>query len=198
MSHLSIIERAASYLTLKSNRPSASEVVEALLTAEQIARKEKIQYSLEQLLGTWRLCFITGTKRVRQKTSSFLGSGRYIPEFIKIELTYTHSSDSTIEQRAIVKNCVNIGSLKLTLTGPIKLLAPKNILLFDFTFLEVKFLGIKLYDGYIRGGKEKASKFSTQKIAQQAFFAYFLVTENAIAARGKGGGLALWSRIDAE
>jgi hypothetical protein len=196
MSHLSIIERAASYLTLKSNRPSASEVVEALLATEQIARKEKPQYSLEQLLGTWRLCFITGTKQVRQKTSSFWGSGRYLPEFIKIELTYTHSSNTTIEPTGIVKNCVKLGNLQLTLTGPIKLLDPKNILLFDFTFLEVNFLGIKLYDGYIRGGKEKASKFDTEKIARQAFFAYFLVTENAIAARGKGGGLALWSKID--
>jgi hypothetical protein len=198
VNYLSILERTASYLTLKSNRPSASEVVEALLTAEQITRKEKLQYSLEQLQGTWRLCFITGTTRVRRKTGSFWGSGRYIPEFIEIELTYTHSSESEIEPRSIVKNCVKIGSLKLTLTGPIQLLAPKNILLFDFTYLEANFLGIKLYDGYIRGGKEKADKFDTEKIARQAFFVYFLVIEKAIAARGKGGGLALWSKTDAD
>ena len=29
-------------------------------------------------------------------------------------------------------------------------------------------------------------------IAKLPFFAFFLITENLIAARGRGGGLALW------
>jgi hypothetical protein len=33
------------------------------------------------------------------------------------------------------------------------------------------------------------------KISKQAFFTYFYVSEEAMAARGKGGGIALWSRV---
>ena len=41
----------------------------------------------------------------------------------------------------------------------------------------------------------KEESFYTDKISHQAFFAYFYLSEGAIAARGRGGGLALWSRV---
>ena len=46
---------------------------------------------------------------------------------------------------------------------------------------------------YIIKNSENASEFFYEKpIAKLPFFVFFLVTENMIAARGKGGGLALW------
>ena len=54
--------------------------------------------------------------------------------------------------------------------------------------------GLKLYQGYIRGGKDRENNFDNQTLKQQAFFTYFLVEDNYIAARGKGGGLALWTK----
>lgn len=191
-----MLERAAHILNSKSVKPPALEVVEALLTSEQVARKEKLQYSLQELIGTWRLCFITGTRRIGRKTGSFLKQGRYIPQFIKIELTYTQTKSLSIDTVGTIENNINLGVFKLTLTGPVKFLAPKNILVFDFTELKVNCLGIKLYDGYIRNGEAKETEFYTAKISKQAFFVYFLVTKTAIAARGKGGGLALWSRAN--
>jgi len=47
-----------------------------------------------------------------------------------------------------------------------------------------------VYSGEFRGGKEK--EIYDQPIAKLPFFAFFLVTEDFIAARGRGGGLALW------
>lgn len=188
-----ILDEAVNLSLTRSLLPDPSAVVETLLKAERQARKEKVNYSLEDLIGNWRLCFITGTKKTRQKAGIVLGAGSYIPQFIQISLKYYHpNSESTEEVR--VQNSVKFGFLTLSLTGPIKFLAPKNILVFDFTTMTIWFLGVKLYDGYIRGGKEKEAKFATEKLSKQAFFVYFLIQNNLIAARGRGGGLALWSK----
>ncbi len=184
-----ILDRTTDLSLTKSSLPSPSELVDALLAVEKMARKEKTSYSLEDLIGIWRLRFITGTKKTRQKAGIVLGAGRYIPQFIQISIQYyRHNSTSAVR----LENSVKLGFLTLSLTGPVKFLAPKNILVFDFTTITVRVLGVKLYDGYIRGGKEKEAEFEAEKIANQAFFVYFLIQNNLIAARGKGGGLALW------
>ena len=84
--------------------------------------------------------------------------------------------------------------MQLSLTGPVKFVAPKNILAFDFTRMKIKLLGLTLYNGYIRDGEAKEANFYDERISKQAFFAYFYITDSAIAARGRGGGLALWSK----
>lgn len=190
-----ILQRAANYFDNKTNSPSASEVVTALLEAEKIAKKEKITYSWSNLIGSWRLCFVTGTKKTRKKAGVVLGAGRYLPRLVKISLNYS-SPEESLENQGKVENCVEIGSLKLSLTGPVKFMAPKNILAFDFTRIKVKLLGLTLYEGYIRDGEAKEASFYSDRISKQAFFVYFYITDSAIAARGRGGGLALWSRIN--
>ena len=188
-----ILQQATNYFTDRTNLPSASEVVNSLLEAEKITKKEKISYRWDDLIGTWRLCFVTGTKKTRKKAGIVLGAGRYLPRVVKISLNYLQKEESLTNQ-GNVENSVEIGGLQLSLTGPVKFLAPKNILAFDFTRMKVKLFGLTLYDGYIRGGKNKEESFYTDKISQQAFFSYFYITNSAIAARGRGGGLALWSK----
>ena len=188
-----ILQQAANYFLDQSNLPSSSEVVNALLEAEKLAKKEKINYSWESLIGNWRLCFVTGTKKTRKKAGIVLGAGKYLPRFVKISLNYFPSEESS-ENQGNVENCVNVGGLQLSLTGPVKFIAPKNILAFDFTRMKLKLFGLTFYDGYIRDGKTKEASFYTDKIFQQAFFAYFYITDSAIAARGRGGGLALWTK----
>lgn len=187
MKDLSLLEQAA---LGDSNLPPASEVVEALLKVEKETRKNRNFASFAQLIGTWQLCFITGTKKTRQKAGIVLGAGRYIPKFIKIKLTYFS------EPQPRVNNSVEFGGLKIALTGPVKFIEKKNLLVFDFTQMTVKLANFKIYQGYIRSGKLREEEFARQKINNQAFFAYFLIKEKFIAARGKGGGLALWSRND--
>lgn len=167
------------------------KVVQALLSVEKTAKKQKINYSFEQLVGTWRLRFITGTKKTRKKAGVVLGAGKYLPRFLKIAIAYQQEENN----RGRVANCVDLKLLQLTLTGPVKFLAPQSILAFDFTKMELKLLGITLYNGYIRSGKDKEASFYDESIKKQAFFSYFYITDQAIAARGRGGGLALWSRV---
>ncbi|MGB3192094.1 MAG: hypothetical protein WBB43_22035 [Limnoraphis sp.] len=187
-------------LTKSPEKPATKAVVEALIEQEKTASKLKEPSNFSQFLGTWRLCFITGTQKTRRQIGTALGPGRYLPNWVKIHLSYSSSSayyQPNLEQYfevGSVENSVKLGGLKLTLSGPVKFQQKKNILAFDFTRMNVLFLGVKLYDGYIRGGAESEQKFYSDRINKQAFFAYFYIQEKTIAARGKGGGLALWGR----
>ena len=194
METTSILEQAA-----KSNsKPSSSAVVEALLAAEKNAKKTKTRYSFEQLTGKWQLCFITGTKKTQKKSGIVLGAGRYIPEWIaKIQIAYSSESVAEGQEKSEigrVENSVQVGAIELTLSGPTKFL-PNNILAFDFTRIAVNLLGKTVYQGFIRGGEAREADFFSLSVGKQAFFAYFLVEDGIIAARGRGGGLALWGRV---
>jgi hypothetical protein len=197
MENISILEQAA-----KSNtKPSPAAVVAALLEAEKRAKQNKIRYGFEQLIGNWQLCFITGTKKTRQKAGIVLGAGRYIPEWVaKIQIAYSAQAVADGEadsETGRVENSVQVGAIVLTLSGPTKFLVNKNILAFDFTRITVKLLGKTVYQGFIRGGEAREAEFFSLSVGKQAFFAYFLVEDGIIAARGRGGGLALWRLVGA-
>ncbi|OKH21851.1 hypothetical protein NIES593_14355 [Hydrococcus rivularis NIES-593] len=196
MENLLSLERAAkSIITNSSQKPSPNDLVNALLQAEKTAKRDKKRYSFLQLIGTWRLCFITGTQKTRQRAGIVLKSGRYLPSWVKIYLSYSPVGDGdSPEARGNIQNLVELGSLQFSFSGPVKFLSGKNILAFDFTRIIVKLFGFKLYEGYIRGGKTSEEKFYAERVGKQAFFAYFLVQENLIAARGRGGGLAFWGK----
>src|SRR5919199_712692 len=172
--------------------PAPQAVVEALLRAEKTAKQTQVRHTYSQLLGTWRLGFITGTKRSRQRAGVILGAGRFLPKWVKIHLSYSQSEPG--QERGTVQNSVELGPLQLVLTGPTQFLPKTNILAFDFTQMRVSLLGLKFYQGYIRGGRDREAGFYEQSVKEQAFFTYFLVQDGCIAARGRGGGLALWTR----
>ena len=191
-SRLSLLKQAAKDKGDRNSLPNSEELVEALLSIEKSAKKEQKSRNFADLLGCWNLRFITGTKKSRQKAGIALGGGRYIPKFIKIQITY--EKDPASIDTGKVTNSVRVAFLDLSLSGPVEFIAPKNILAFDFTSLTLKIFSWKIYDNYIGNGAVREKEFYTSKLADRAFFSYFLIEENAIAARGKGGGLALWGR----
>ena len=192
-SDLSLLQQLAVTTAKKSDLPDASSVVESLLQAEKETRKTSAKHSFEELIGCWQLRFITGTKKTREKAGIVLGAGKYIPKWIGIEIKYDRSSQSNPDTGR-VQNSVKLGFFALSLTGPIKFIAAKNILAFDFTTIAIALLGFELYNGYLPGGKVKEAEFHQQTISKQAFFSYFLIEPEIIAARGRGGGLALWNK----
>lgn len=192
LDEISIVEQAAIDKNSKTKLPSSSQVVNALLKLEKTPKNEQDSYCLSNLAGSWNLRFITGTKKTRQKAGIILGTGKYIPKLIKIQITYkTESSTANIGQ---VINFVKLAFCELSLTGPIRFLPQKRILAFDFTYLKISVWGLNLYQGYIQNGVEREKLFAEKELKYQAFFKYFLIKDNFIAARGKGGGLALWTR----
>lgn len=170
--------------------PSAESVVNTLVAAEKAARRSRTRCSYADLLGHWRLGFITGTKRSRQRAGVVLGAGRFLPRWVKITITYAASEPES--DRGSVENTVEFGLVRLTVSGPTLFHASNNLLAFDFTRMTLAVAGRSLYSGYIRNGQQRDAAFYQQPLKKQAFFTYFLVTEEYIAARGRGGGLALW------
>lgn len=196
-----VLERTTrSILTGAAEKPTPTELVAALLELEKASKSQKQKAPFDRLIGTWRLVFVTGTKKSRQRAGIVLGAGRYLPNWVEISLSYTpvasedDRSATTDFEVGWVQNQVALGAFQLTLSGPLKLLRKNNLLAFDFTRIQARLLGIQLYDGYLRGGEVKNREFDGEGIGKQAFFNYFWVSEMAIAARGRGGGLALWVR----
>jgi hypothetical protein len=198
MDHATLIEQAAHSIIANSGiKPPAPEIVTALLQSEKTAKQNKVNYQFNQFLGKWRLCFITGTKKTRQRAGIMMGAGRYLPPFVKINLSYSQESltpDTPNDEGGKMENSVQVGLMKMKVYGPAKFLPKKNILAFDFTRMTIEVLGVKVYQGFIRGGEKSERNFYQNRVANQAFFAYFFVNNSAIAARGRGGGLALWGR----
>lgn len=176
------------FKTGQGQRPSAKTVVTELLTMEKNARSQPATGQFSDLVGEWRLAFITGTKKSQNRAGIVLGKGRYIPLWLGISIAY----EQLDAQSGKIINQVKFGAWHLTVTGPAKFISKKNLLAFDFTRLELKILGVTLYNGYIRNGEISEAKFAQTSIAKQAFFSFFLLSENAIAARGREGGLAIW------
>jgi hypothetical protein len=192
---VSVLAYTAAAYRARSELPAAEVVVNALLQAEKSSKQQRLTYPFESLIGQWRLCFITGTKKVRKSGGIILGKGFYVPKFTPIYISF--NTKQALEQtcsRAEISNQVQLGSILLKLEGPAQYLGKKNLLAFDFTRLQLCLFGRVMYNGQIRGGQAQVENFYNQPIAKLPFFAFFLVTEDFIAARGRGGGLALWIR----
>ncbi len=188
--------------------PPAEDVIAALLSAEKHSKRTKAQYAYAQMLGSWRLRLVSGTQKVRSATGrspakplTRPGKGRYLPAWVNIQITYSIEAGGA-EAEAIgtdtaigsVENSVSVGPLKLCLTGPTRFWPATNSLAFDFTHVRVRLGALKLYEGDVRGGAARNQTFMTQTLKDQAFFTFFGVADRYLAARGKGGGLALWTR----
>jgi hypothetical protein len=190
-----LTQAAAAYRGKNHQLPTKEEIVNALLAAETVAKQQRLNYNFESLVGKWRLCFATGTKKARERGGIILGKGWYVPKLVTIHISFSATLESDVN-RGEIANQVQLGQILLQLTGPAKYLGKKNILAFDFTKMFLCLFGRTVYQQQIRSGKSQSENFDNQPIAKLPFFAFFLVNTDLIAARGRGGGLALWIRED--
>jgi hypothetical protein len=174
----------------KNRRPDSASMVAALLTAEKTAKQERLDLSFESLLGEWRLCFATSGKPAKTSSGIVLGKGYYFPQFTPASITFAQNANELTT--GTVTNQLQLGGLQLKFIGPCRYPGKKNLLVFDFTELHIYLWGRKLYQTKIRSGKKNGGDFATTPIGKLPFFAFFWATPDGIAARGKGGGLALW------
>ena len=170
-------------------RPDGKTLTAALLQAEKAAKQTRQSLSLESLLGTWRLCFSAG-KGAKLQSGEPIGNGFYIPKLAIARITFSRSEASG--HSLGVKNELYIGPLTVQFTGPARYPGKKNLLAFDFTHLQLRCFGLTVYSGKV--GKRDNQAFAKTPIAKLPFFAFFAATEDYIAARGRGGGLAIWIR----
>lgn len=178
------------------NRPKPEELVNALLAAEIAAKKQRLNYELQNLTGKWRLYFATGTRKARQRGGILLGKGFYLPRFLPTYISFESTSGNSNQGK--ISNQIELAGVNLKLTGLLNYLGKKNLLAFDFHQMEISLFKRKIYQGIISKSKQKQDAFDTyfynQPIGKLPFFAFFLITPDFIAARGRGGGLAIWVR----
>ncbi|MUL35184.1 hypothetical protein [Gloeocapsopsis dulcis] len=170
----------------RSDCPSASAVVLALLQAEKAAKQQRIAYPLESLLGNWQLWF-TAPRKAHLQNGKALGKGLYLPQIAPAQISFFN------QEQLSISNQIQFGSLLFKLTGSAKYVGKKNLLAFDFTQMQISLFGRTIYHGKFPI-KTRITNFYEQPIAKLPFFAFFLVTEDFIAARGRGGGIAIWVR----
>ncbi len=193
-----LVEQTIAYIRADGKAPDRQETVNILLAQEKAARAARQPIRLAQLTGHWRLTFITGTKKSRQRAGVALGAGRFLPNWIKIAIAYDamgpDSDEVTPDPVGTVENRVGFAGVDLRVAGPIQLYPQRRVLAFDFIKVRFALAGVKLFDDYVRGGAAREKAFAQKSMRDQAFFTYFWVTEDFIAARGRGGGLAIWIR----
>jgi hypothetical protein len=170
-----------------SLRPTAAATVMALLQTEESIRQTRTQFTESDLLGNWRLHFVSAgkvnliSKRLR---------GFFLPSFLPAQIGFQRS-DMNDSAPLCVTNQITIGLIQLKFTGPARFESKKNLLGFDFIRLEIIALGQRVYEGAVPSSRTN-QKFQDIAIGKLPFFAFFAVTDGFIAARGRGGGLAMW------
>lgn len=175
----------------RSDRPGSKTVTVALLDAERQAKNSPQPLSTDRLLGTWRLRF-TAPKKPAYKAGEPSGNGFYVPSMVRATLSFCEDAEQP--QRLCIQNQLQIGGLKLRFTGPAKLLPKKHLLAFDFTKLQLLVGTLTLLRLPVRGRGPNGENFEKVPVGQLPFFAFFAANDSYIAARGRGGGLALWRK----
>ncbi len=194
---VTILTQAAVLEPQGSDRPAANAVVNALLQAEKAAKQQALTFPLkEALVGEWRLWFVAPCKP-QLKASVVQGKGFYLPQWVAAQIAFTPGAATSDLNTAPLEigNQLQLGPLQVQFTGPAQPLGKKNLLTFDFTHIKIMLLGHRVYSGEFGSGKARATDVSAPAIAKLPFFVFFCVGESFIAARGRGGGLALWVRV---
>jgi hypothetical protein len=188
-----VLKRAAD-----TKQEDPDEVFEALSDLEKLMREKckaepkTAQQILDNLNGTWRLIFTTGT----QETQKRRGGARinYFP--IKAEQSF---STETVPYK--ISNGISIGDFSLVkFFGDFEFNLKSRKLEFDFDLIRVLIFDIKLAKGQAAqlgssSGLGSESNVENSKKGKKAFFNWISADDSIATARGGGGGLALWKRV---
>lgn len=149
---------------------------ESLLIREAKARRHGTGLNAQDLLGRWvlRQVWPKGQASPSTVTSQAL---RAIGATLELQ-------NSGTELRLV--NAVNLGALKLQFSGVAELTGLRPLLQFGFTDLELKWGEARLWHRPVTMGNGR----------QRPFFALIALDpkQGWLAARGRGGGLALWEK----
>ena len=158
-----------------------------LLTAEASSRKEGSGLTCEALEGNWRLDQLWG----KQRTAPAMTTAAALLRTLEATLSIRHGSQPNSLR---IQNSVHLGMLQIHFNGPGHLTGRRPLLVFWFEQLEVRL------------GPWLLMQRALTKPAQQNLPFFALITSGIetstaggsnsndrwLAARGRGGGLALW------
>ena len=179
---------------------------ESLVALEKQRRLNAVpRPTKDDVKGLYRLTYTSGNGKLKDALSlSRTGGGGYFP------IPAVQSFDPANER---IRNGVYLGPLALFFDGPYVWREKKAMLEFTFDRVSIAFNGSTVYTKEIDGGDWDAVKSAEEsvssgegaiakgkkaKVGSQPFFTFFLADDKCVAARGRGGGLAVWRRISDE
>lgn len=187
-------------LAAETKEENPDEVLDALESLEKNCKRkfkaDPAAFSkdiMDNISGEWRLIFTTGTKERQAKSG---GRVNYFP------LKAIQTFDATVEPK-VIENGIYAWDLPLIrFSGDFDFDERRRKLEFDFDLIEI--LGLFK----IRLGRKDVAKIgastglgsaNNEKLAdvgRRAFFDWISADDEIATARGGGGGLALWKRVD--
>ncbi|CAL1126717.1 unnamed protein product [Cladocopium goreaui] len=165
---------AASALTRET---APEEVFEAIRVLEKAKNRSGDSGFSKYLTGEWRLIYTTGTK----KTEDEVGRINYVP------ITAVQRFDM---EKKFIRNGVYLGPISLEFEGSFRWIEDQRRLEFDFEELKVAGFSLDLPDWL----RSMAGMKSSTPYKKQPAFNFVAVDDQIAAARGAGGGVALWLR----
>ncbi len=154
-----------------------------LLRMEAISRRQGGAVEAPQLIGSWRLqrTWPRGSQRPADLASGLL---RAFGARLVIEAPGPGDG-------LVIRNCVQLGALQLTFEGQARLEGKRPLLLFRFERLRLALGPWRPLDRAL----PQPLPFDRQRAGVLPFFALIGGGVNLgwLAARGRGGGLALWT-----
>ncbi|KAL3902574.1 MAG: hypothetical protein SGILL_010780 [Bacillariaceae sp.] len=195
------------YKTVETKAEDSDEVVAALLDLEKLMRKKTkenpkmAEDTLEALSGngggSWRLIFTTGTVNTQERT----GRINYFP--IKATQTFNSGTEPWLIENGIYLGDFPVIKFSGDFDWTLKKTGVTN-LTFDFTKVKLfGFLELTLKSGEAanigaKTGLGSDSNVELEKRGKRAFFNWISADDKIATARGGGGGLALWQRVEYE
>ena len=191
---------ATLHLAAESRRAYVDDIFTSISALEKSKNADNVKG--EELTGKWRLIYTTGTKKVAANVNR-TGGGSYFP------VPAVQSFDLNSGR---IRNGIYLGPLKFFFDGPFIWRDKLRMLEFTFTRVSLAFGSLGPWSKDIDDGKWEAVKATEQsassgqgkieksdvkasKPGANPFFKFVYTDDKCIAARGRGGGLALWARI---
>ena len=188
------------HLAAESRRAYVDDIFTSITALEK--SKDKANVQGEKLTGKWRLIYTTGTKKVAANINK-TGGGSYFP------VPAVQSFDLNSGR---IRNGIYLGPLKFFFDGPFIWREKLNMLEFTFTRVSLALGPLGPWSKDIDDGKWESVKAAEQnassgqgmieksdvkssKPGANPFFKFVYTDDKCIAARGRGGGLALWARV---
>ena len=190
-----------------AKRSAYVDDVYASISALEKAKKGVKRVIGSELSGRWRLVYTSGTKKVAANLNRAGFGGSYFP------VPAVQSFDMAAGR---IRNGIYLGPVKFFFDGPF--VWRENVGMLEFTFTRVSlalgFLGpwsVDIDDGKwdaVKAAEQTASEGqgmvekgsggggtgTGSKPGTNPFFKFVHTDDQCIAARGRGGGLALWVR----
>jgi hypothetical protein len=174
--------------------------VEDVCDAIAACEKSKFEVTAEMLNGEFELIYTTGTNKNKANVNRN-GDGTYFP------IKAVQSFDIENER---IRNGVYVGPIKFFFDGPFVWRQKLKMLEFTFTKCSIgiasaiqsfniddgKWERVKAAEEKVSEGQGAIAKSSeSSKPGANPFFKFVYADDVCIAARGRGGGLAMWKRI---